>query len=281
MLEVLAIATLLAAIARSEEPSSVRTLLYRGSQRLDDRTVRGVPSYTPSIDVALVWSAVPGDAWSRRPPSFLPTSNVQAVDMEIARPLVLDEHGSHVSLSQVLDRLRHGEPGGITDEEVSRLLRWMHRRAIGVVPGGDFRYIVRDEEGEPIDPDDVEFSLVDPQTLLSQAQQDWEYGDRTVPAVEADAYVFADAPTVQKVAGRLGFDAIVYRDVFQGGKSASPALLGVDVLDLDGVEEELDLDLEYVPTHLTVRPLAGAVVREVWRKPSAEVLSQMSSVRSA
>lgn len=255
-------------------------LLFRGTQHLSPGTqVRGSLSFTPSLPVAVIWSARPGDIWSHRArATFLSTSTVHAAHVHSSNTLKLNE-GAELStkLGDVLRLLQYGEPSGITHDEVLRIFNYMHNRLIGKARGGEFGYTVYDEEGGELDEQDLLLSFSSPRTLISEVKDDFEYdwAERlqTIDRVLADTFVFADAPTVQKVAQRLGYDALTYQDVFQGGESASKELLHRDVVELPGVDEEWDeIEGEYVPSHVTVRPL-NAPVQYVWSLPAEALIS--------
>lgn len=163
------------------------------------------------------------------------------------------------------------------DEEVRKVFSYLHNRIFGKARGGEFRYLVRDEEGEERGEDEVPFSLLRPESLLSEAREDFRYDPSVVDRVFVDSFALADAPAVQRAALAAGYDAIVYRDVFEGGRGAAEVLLGKDVLDLDGVEEDEDLSGEMVPTHLTIRPLDSSRVFIIEKELSQDVLGLSDS----
>jgi hypothetical protein len=252
-------------------------LYYRGTRGRDpERSIRRSLSFTPSLPVALIWSAPPGDVWGRRPPAFTPSSTVHAAYLGIAKPLVLDDQESYMHLGDVLRLLRFEEAGGISEEQARRIYNYLHNRILGKAEGGEFGYRVLDEDGGDLDEADVPLSFLMPATLISEARDDWDVEPtlETAGRVIADTYIFADAPAVQKAAVQLGYDGLIYRDVFLGGDSASRELLGEDVEDLDGIEMQYDLkDDDEVPTHLTARPLGDAVVSYLWAAPSESLVA--------
>ncbi len=132
-----------------------------------------------------------------------------------------------------------------------------------------------------IDEDEVPFSLSHPQSLVSMARDSWDYSPDldTADRVLADTFIFADSPTVQKVAVRLGYDAFVYKDVFAGGKDATKELLGMDVASVPGIEMEYDLHTNNdrsrrVPVHRTFRPLTAEAVIDIATLPTVEVIQK-------
>lgn len=257
-------------------------LLYRGTQREAIGGVRPTLSFTSSLGVALIWSAVPPDPFSSsrdsRVAHFVPASSVHAVHLAMRRPLAWE--GLTMSLYDVLVSLRYGEPDGITVEEVGKVYNYLHNRITGKAKGGEFRYEVVDEDGEPVeDESGLDFSgrtrILDEKDLF-MGSEDLEDAGR----LQADAFIFADAPAVVKAATRLGFDGIIHADVFAGGTGAAPTLLGLDVEELDGVEEDRDIDGEWVPSHRTWRPFSADQVVNVARLPSAEALDLWRSDRT-
>jgi len=240
-------------------------LLYRGTQGRNPKAgVRGVPSFTPALGAALIWSAAPGDPWSNRKTQWLETSTVHAVRPVYERALFLGGRwDTYASLSDVLRALRYGEPGGIPDPEVLKIFNYMHRRLLGKAPGGEFQYQAVDEDGDPIEAE--LFS-----TPIATLREDFEWASEGDEALEvagrlaADTFIFADAPAVQRSARAQGFDALEYMDVFAGGDLAAEQLMGIDVLELEGIDELEDLEDEEVPGHRTVRPLQEGAVEPVW-----------------
>ncbi len=273
MIEAIAVLTALLSVASSEEGRSSavggrRVLVYRGTQRSGGRTVRGTPSYTPSLGAALVWSAVPG-SWSSEP-SFVSSSAVSAASLPADRVFSIGRGRTWSSVGEVVRGLQ------ISDEEVRKVFNYLHNRLLGKALGGEFGYRVEDEEGGEVDPDEVvPFSLLKPETIFSVCRDELDFDPDLVDRVMVDAFVLADAPAVQRALARNGYDAVVYRDVFQGGSRAALELLGIDVLDLHGVEDDEDLHQDDVPSHLTIRPVDPSSVEVLWTKPSAEVLGEV------
>jgi hypothetical protein len=245
--------------------------VYRGTQYKAIEGARKGLSFAYSLPVAIIWSARPGDIWGRREPQFLPTSTIHIAQLEIKKPFVIEE--PFTSLGDVLRRLKY--PRGIADDDVRKIYNYLHNRIIGKVPGGDFSYVVLDEDGgEPRDEDEVPLSFRSPQSLISLARDDWDNdpGLDTADLLQVDTFIFADAPAFQRAAVAAGYDAMVYMDVFQGGEHAAPILLKQDVYDLEGVTEEQDIQGEYVPAHMTLRPLDLNIIVEVTSIPTVDVV---------
>lgn len=247
--------------------------VYRGTQRAVIEGVRKGESFAYSLGVAIIWSARPGDVWARRETQFLDTSTVHTAIVAPRAPLVLSTN-NHCTLADVLRRLDY--PNGISDEEVRKIYNYMHNRIIGKASGGEFKYLVVDEEGNERDEDEVPFSFRNPQSMITLAREDWDFdpGFDTAELLIADTYIFADAPAVQRAALRLGYDVLTYPDVFDGGEAAARELLGCDVYRLDGITEEMDLNGRFVPQHLTLRLLDPAAVAGIASTPTAQLLGQ-------
>ena len=252
---------------------------YRGMQNPAHKGLRGVPSYTTSLDVALIWSARPGDIWARRGAQLLSTSTVRAVDLHFSRLLELgDDQYPYIEFQEVLQKLQFGQPNGLTHEEALRILQYLHNRVIGKARGGEFQYLYFDEDGnEPMDDDEVPFSLRNPQTLISwQVMSDFDDGYMTpheaAKRLLADAFIFADSPAFQKVARRLGYDGVMYADAFSGCDNAAEAVLGKDCHDVEGVWQETDLEDDYIWLHTTYRPLQKMKVPVLWEALSENLL---------
>lgn len=251
-------------------------ILFRGTQTPDTRrTGRGTISYSPSLLVAVVYSAVPGDVWARREVAFAKGSSVEAV--QLARPRVLDlrAHGTYCSLADILSVLDY--PRGISDDEVLRIHSYIHNRLIGKASGGPVIVRVYDEDGEEEDAHDVPLSLRRPETLVSWYARDAyrkEPGLDAASLLVADLFAFVDAPAVRRAALAMGFDVIAHLDVFDAGVYAAEKLLGATVRDLHrlGVREAFDLTPRRVAAHETFRVIeAGAVVRS-WVMPVHEAI---------
>lgn len=251
------------------------TLLYRGTQTSQDKTVRGASSWTPSLPVAIIWSARPGQLGDSA--EFLESSTVHVGRLRAgAKTLQLCAHSNVCSFAEVLQALRYREDGGIPEEEATKILNYLHNRETGRVRGGEFAYRVIDEDGEEVTEADIPFSIRSPVTRVSEFRDgDW-YDDPQEAAgrLEADAFIFADAPAVLRAARSLGYDAIRYLDVFDGGTWAAPELLGVEVDELDGVEMDSDLEYEEVPVHETIRPLSPEAITLERSMPAPEAIEQ-------
>jgi hypothetical protein len=240
------------------------------------------PSFTNSLPVALIWSAVPGDPWSsnkeRKKAHFVETSRVEAVELLSKKILDLRSHGNHTSLYWILKALGYGKNKVFTIEDALKVYNYLHNRIIGRAVGGEFKYKVLDENEEEIDDSEVPLDLRNPQTAISYfARTDFEVnpGINTAANIIADTFIFVDAPAVQRVAMALGYKCIAYEDVFGGGEYAAPELLGVEVEDLSGVKMEEDIDWDEVPVHDTYRPLTPDATRPLWTKPADEVLETL------
>jgi len=235
--------------------------LYRGTRREEVKGVRKSVSYTPSLPVAIIWSSRPPDVWGQREASFLPTSTVHIARLNTDKILELSSD-NHDSFLQILRALKYGVRGGLDHDEMLKILQYLHNRLIGRAKGGEFSYRV-----EGIEEEDIPFSLMDPKTTISELK--WELEgisdkkevEQEADRLIADTFIFADAPAVQRAAVNLGYKALYYPDVFQGGEFVAPKLLGIDVYGLQGVERQWDLEMEKVPVHETYRPLvAGAII---------------------
>lgn len=254
--------------------------LYRGTQREKVKGHQKVTSWTPSLPVAVIYSAVPGDVWRSSRPYFPPTATIHSAHMD-DDVKVLDLCGdySHCSFERVMKLLKYGSPDGLTYEEGIKLAEYMHNRIVGRVAGGEFSYVVFDEDGEPLGEEEIPFSLQEPESIIS-----WHFipdfsddPEEVAPLLWADAFVFADSATFRNVARRLGYKAIIYEDVFQGGEFAAPPLLGCDVYELEGVAEGVEItENEEVPIHKTVRPLEAGVLSDFESVPTAEVLPEVT-----
>lgn len=250
-------------------------LLYRGTQSPKIKGRQVLHSWTPSMQVAMVYSAEPGDVWGMRPPSFLPGSTVHIGRLTPgARVLPLCPYSGTCSLFSVLTALRFGKDGGISETEAAKILTYMHNRETGRVRAGQFQYRVIDEDGDEVLDTHLGFSLVDPETRVRNFRDQDFYDDPAEASgrLEADTFVFADAPAVRRAATAQGWDAISYMDVF--ATSAPRDLLGEDAEDLDGVDTDMDLQDDEVPVHVTVRPLRPEVVMLERSVPTAELLAE-------
>jgi len=237
--------------------------LYRGTQHRKVEGVRAGLSYTTSLPAAIVWSSVPPDKWGQREAEFLPTSTVHVARLNTDRVLELAQGDNHASFASVLMSLEYGDRGGISQEEATKILQYMHNRIIGKAKGGEFVYRVYDEEGELFDDNDLPFSLTDPLTGVSEIRDAFECADNpleTAGRLIADTFIFADAPAVQRAAIKMGYEAMFYWDLFQGAEHASKQLLGIEAEHLKGVEWDHDIDGERTLVHETYRVLVDHAV---------------------
>jgi hypothetical protein len=179
-----------------------------------------------------------------------------------------------MGLGDVLRALDYGSPEGITETEVHKVYNYLHNRLTGRAKGGEFLYRVYDSEGDRVEDADVPFDIRSPQTPISWVARDnWDEEPEveTADYLTADTFIFADAPAVQKAARRLGYNALIYPDVFAGGGDASEELLGKEVDDLYGIEMAYDLDDDFVPTHTTFRVLDPSAILGVTTTPTEDV----------
>ena len=260
-------------------------LLYRGTQRYVTSGVRGATSWTDSLPVAMIWSAVPGDAWAssreRRVTHLIETSTVHAAKLTLRQPLVIEWMSS--SIGDVMRALSFGEPGGITGDEVLRIFNYMHNRMIGKAQGGEFKYIVYDEDGDEVDPNERDFTLDINDSLIRDVRGEFDYAHSAedqfaiADRIAADGYIYWDSKTVQTVLRRLGFDGVIYPDVFQGCEYAARDLFGKDVSceDMIGVAQDMDINGDEVFTHLTYRPLDEGAAVPVWNELTTTLLPEL------
>lgn len=261
--------------------------LYRGTQYPGRKGLQKTTSWTPSLPVAVIYSAVPGDPWAsnreRSKAHFLDTSTVHSAELKDgAKVLDLCGGGNYCSLYHTMEKLDFGKPDGLTHGEGEKILIGLHNRYMREVTmsGGPFKYAVyeNDDLEDRYDEDDVPFDIRRPQTLISWiVLENWEYDPKdTGRAFLIDAFALADSPTFRNVARRLGYEGVKYEDVFAGGEYAAPKLLGCDVEELEGVEEEYDLEGDEVPMHETFRPLNKDVLTDFEKTPTEEVLPEVA-----
>lgn len=261
-------------------------LFYRGTQRRDLPGFRGATSWTDSIAVALIWSAMPGDSWASSPERsrarLVDTSTIHAAHLALRSPLVFAHNSG--SVGDIMRLLRYGEADGLVYDELRKVWNYLHNRLYGRAKGGEFNYVVYDEDGDQLDPYDAPFSLTGSVSWISELRDEQEYADTTeqfvvADRIECDAYVFFDSKTVQAVARRLGFDGFVYPDLFQGCAAAAPELFGesVNCDALAGVTIQPDVNGELVATHRTYRPLDESSVVHLWDAPSALIVPEVSA----
>jgi hypothetical protein len=261
---------------------------YRGTQEDTwTRSVRGHSSWTPCLAVAVVYSARPGALGAR----FLPTSTVFSADLVFERPLEL---ARDTTLRDIMSALRFGDSGGMTLREVRQTLMYLHKRHVGLAPGGQFSSIVLDEDGEAVEQEHVLF-LGRTQSHIRDFWEELE-GESTPDQLSmgglfiADAFVFADAPAVQEAAIRAGYDAIVYDDVFGGAETALEALTGIkpEQVDCLSLEEDpfsywKDWRDEHDESwyHQSARPLLPEVVTNVQPMPALEAVARLQRAAEA
>lgn len=177
---------------------------------------------------------------------------------------------NHVGVGEVLRLLRYGEVGGIAHGEALKIYNYLINRESGKARGGEFRYEVLDEDGDPAE-DGLDLSgrsrLRDARDSFD-AWSDLDYADRLV----ADAYVFADAPAFVRAALSLGYDGVVHDDPFEAGPPAAESLLGRRLTPRDGVERRRDVSGEMVPCHTTWRAFSASSVVEVASAPTLDLL---------
>jgi len=273
---------------RLHNPSTTTELLYRGTQGSDPKGFHHLLSLTPSIEVAIIWSAVPPDLWRQQPAHFTPTSTVHVYENRATRTLDLPHN--HTILGDLLHlKNKQGELAlpNMTGDDLRRIARYMHDRLIGYtvrkgrrvsVPGGEFNYQIYDdytgsglldEENEPLDDETlhVPFSLRFPYTPVRVFLDNDDGEDRYWESIAVDTFILADSPTLARVARAAGYDMIRYPDIFQGATPAvTQKLLGKSPSRVEGVEIDEDIHHNEVPFHTTYRPLtpeAAPLLRSV------------------
>lgn len=256
--------------------------LYRGTQYEKVKGKQKVTSWTPSLPVAVIYSARPGDVWARRETEFLETSTVHSATVKKGAKILRLCRGSYCTFEHVMEMLQYDKPDGLTHEEGVKLLRILHRRWLDgmTMSGGPFKYAVYEDDDLEyrMDEDDVPLSFLDPETLISyHVIEEWEYGpEETGRRFLIDAFAVADVAVFRNVCRRLGYEGVTYQDVFVGGTNAAPELLGCDVDKLEGVREEWDIDDEEVPVHETFRPLNKEVLVDRESTPTEELLPKVA-----
>lgn len=262
--------------------------LYRGTQLPEVKGRHKLTSWTPSLPVAVIYSARPADIFGGRwDPEFLEGSTIHMADLKADAKILQLCKGYHdCSWQTLMESLDYGKPNGITRAEAKRVLHYLHNRLTGKAPGGDFNYKVLDLETEPIEGERLDMmETVDwlhGESLITYFR-DLEFeefsptGGVTLQLV-ADTFIFADAPKVRTVAKRLGYDALQYDDLFVGGDSAAEKLLGCEEIeDVPGIRMEWDTvseDEDLVPTQVTIRPLHQGVLTNLRSVPVQEVLEE-------
>ena len=257
-------------------------LLFRGTRTArPEQTVRGAVSYTPSLFVASIYSARPGNVWSSAPAHFLSTSTVRAITLRDPRIFDMRDLGSYCSLSEVLKMI--GYPENISEAEVRRIYNYMHNRILGKARGGEFEYKVYDidDDYEEVNKSDVPLSFLFPETAISYVAReafDFDPSLSTTSNVVADTFIFVDAPKVQKAIRHMGYDIIAYVDVFAGAQYAASDLFGMDeeeVMNQEGLWEDYDIEDDEVVVHESYRILEPGVISGVETMPVAEAVDML------
>ena len=250
-------------------------IVYRGL-RNEEGLAEGLggrpASFTESEDIATIYSSKPNpDPFSTDPAKFTPTSNVNAVYLDIKKPLDFTNSGAEMDLGEYLDILGYGEKGGITDDEVVELLRYIQKRGRGKDAAKDnFKFelseLVRPKEGKPLDFSTDDFTGIDnliDEIALESRVDFTAASDEIREALLIDTFILADAPITKTVGQRLGNDGIIHIDAF-GGDVEAPNLLGKKADDVKGLAKESS---RYTPeqgsfpervnkTHVTHRPFS-------------------------
>lgn len=223
---------------------------------------RTVASYTPLASVAAIYSMRPGDAWGEREPSLAQTSTVQPAFIRVRKPIRV--HELSTTFGDILRALRYGEPNGITDDEVLKMLNYLHNREVGEASGGDLLYKVFDENEEEVEADwgDLLHGRTKIQNLRDDIEMDPDSTLDLADRLHAETYAFFDAPAAKRAAERLGYDAFVHTDPFRPGR-ASEILFDKEGEDLTGVGDEWNLEGEEVPIIDTIRPFSEDQIRPI------------------
>lgn len=252
----------------AEDPG---TIAFRGSQFQDfQRGVRGAPSFCPSLPVAMIWSSRPS---GHEPPQVLESSTVTKV---VIRPKnILRIEPSWMSLDEFASILKKDTPeeGGVSKEEFRKILNYLHNRTTGKASGGPFAIRVWDEDKEEVSEEDFPLSFSNPETLPSVARRMFDFeGFEACDRVKVDVYALMDSPTAQTVCKRIGFDAVSYLDVFEGGARAARSIFAEEATSLSGVRETRDLSGRRVLCHSTIRTLPGCEVSISWQRPTLDLI---------
>lgn len=245
-----------------------REVLYRGTRRIEVQGQQKVPSWTPCLECALIWSSSPRTVLLER------DSTVHAAQLPHGTTVLdVTSWGITWNLRDVLEKL------GSTDafvDDVKKLLWGLHKRRMGRTKlSPEFRMVVLDEDGSMLDDNEVvtDFSILDPDTVPRAFCRDFFEYDPTMETASrfmADSFAFADSPTVQRLLTSRGYGAVRYLDAFEGARFATKKLFGVGPDELDGVHVADDIDLEEAFAHVTVRPFT--LLDPLWSRPSGEVL---------
>lgn len=255
--------------------------VYRGTNRPEIKGVRKGLSFTYSLPVAVIYSSVPGDPFARsrelQKAHFLPSSTVHVATVNAHHSLEFPQL-PYMTFREALRLLNYGFDGGISGDEAVKILNYLHNRLIEKAKGGPFKYQVLDEDdGEPLTEENLPLSFTSPITLLSEFRDSWAWDGNldTAELLVADSYIFADAPAFQRSAVAQGYDSLIYPDVFESAEYATEDLIGQPVWDLEGVEEEQDIEGEFIPVHMTLRILDPNIVVETISYPTEEVLPEI------
>jgi hypothetical protein len=248
-------------------------LVFRGTRLSHVKGRLQGASYTTALPIALIWSARPPNPWGSKAQAkaaFVPHSTVHFARLDPSTVLELYD-SNHMSMEDVLLKLRFGEPDGITAEETEKVFHYLTNRLSGRAPGGEFRYRMQDMEDE-----NIEGSIF---TFASEHYRRfyWDSDDiETARGFIADTFIFADSPTVQKVAARLGYKVLSYPDVCGGCEQAVEDLFDLkDVYALRGIFRELDVEFTYMPTHTTLREIVPGGIVPTGAIRSSELLRRL------
>lgn len=208
-------------------------------------------SYTDSPDVASIYAGTPGSTYSSNA-RYNEGANVFPVYLKMHNPLVLNGH--QMRFGDVLRKLGLGTPNGITQDEVVKMLNHMINRKAGRVKGhGDFEYKLKDEDGEDIEEEGLDFSGRTPLHDIKDDIQDG-FGLHSADTLHADTFAYIDTPRFKQAAERMGYDGVIHDDVMAGAEYAGKELLDKPLHELKGVHEVHDhLNGGRVPTHRTSR----------------------------
>ena len=185
-----------------------------------------------------------------------------------------------------MSALGFGDKGGMTLRELKRTLIYLHKRHLGLAPGGPFSSVILDEDGEAVEQERAFYPIYRAQSHIRDFWEELE-GESTIDQLSmgglfiADAFVFADAPAVQEAAVRAGYDAIVYGDVFGGAETVLEDLTGLRPEQIGCLSLEEDPfsywkeEFEESWYHRSVRPLRSDVVTNVQSMPAVEALAEL------
>lgn len=247
--------------------------VYRGTQRPDLGGIRRGLSFATSRIVAATYAARPGTSYSDT--AFVSGSTFHRARY-VGRVLCLGRRAV-MDLDEVLKALGYGEANGIVDEEVMRILWYLHNRSTGKAKGGDVAMAVFDEDGEEQSEEDMDIGLFSSSSMAKAFSDWWDFSPSIEMAARfrASTYGFVDAPSVQLAARRLGYDAVLYTDLFEGGEQAVQELFGCDITEAEGIGSGRTIDGDSVPIHATLRVLDPSRLHDVVSVPIAEVASTL------